>query len=114
MIEWQSVVVRPNKLFIGNSRLFSHGTLTEVISLATCAPSTTRTSLRVDICNKEKSWPLFEEHCKSVAASLVLFLLQGKKGVSLQHHLNTVTLLGIVGKLLVLVVEEMREKTEQF
>lgn len=84
------------------------------MSLATCAPSMTRTGLRVDICNEEKSWPLFEEHCRSVAASLVVFVLQGKKGVSLQHHLNTAALLGIVGELLVLVIEEMRKRTEQF
>ena len=114
MIKWQSVVGRPNKLFIGNSRLLSHETLTEVISLATHAPSITRTGIRFDIRNKERSWPLFKEHCRSLSESLLVFLLQGKKGVSLQRHLKTAVLLSIVELLLVLVVEEMRERTEHF
>lgn len=110
MIKWQSVVVRPNKLFIGNSRLVSYETLTEVISLATIAPSITRKGPGFDVCNKERSWLLFKEHCRSVAASLLVFALQGKEGVSPQHHLETAISLGVAGELLVLVVEEMREQ----
>lgn len=34
-VKWQSVVLRPNKLFIGNTRLISHENLAKVISLAT-------------------------------------------------------------------------------
>lgn len=114
MIKWQLDVVRPNKLFIGNSRLVSDATLNEVISLATRAPRITRTGLRFDVCNREGSWPLFKEHCRSVTGSLLVCLLQAKKGVPLKFHLKTVTLLGALGELIVLVTEEMRERTEQF
>lgn len=36
-IKWQSVVLRPNKLFIGNARFISHENLAKVISPATNA-----------------------------------------------------------------------------
>lgn len=114
MIKWQLVVVRPNKLFIGNSRLISHETLSEVITFTTRTPGVTRTGPRFDIRNKERSRPPFKESCMSLAESLLVCLLQGKKGVSLQRHLKTAILVGIGGELLVLAVEEMREGREQF
>ena len=114
MIKWQSVVVRPNKLFIGNLKFVSLKTFTEVIFLATRAPSISRTGLRFDICNEEGSWPPFKEHCRSLDESLLVCLLRERKGASPQHHLKTATSLGVVGELLVLVVEQMRERTEKF
>lgn len=101
---WQSVVVRLNKLFIGNLRLLSHDTLTEVISFISSVPSIPRTGLRFDIHNEERSCPLFKEYCRSLVNSLMVFPFQGKKGVSLQHHLKIAIFMGMKEKLMVLVI----------
>lgn len=109
MIDWQSVVVRLNKLLIGNLKLVSHVTLTKVISFTSSVPSIPRTGLRFDMHNEKRSCPLFDGYCRSLAKSLLVFPFQGKKGVSLQHHLKIAILMGIKGKLMVLVIRELRE-----
>lgn len=69
MIDWQSVVVRLNKLFIGNLRLVSHVALAERIPFTSSVPSIPRTGLRFDTHNKERSCPLFKGYCRPLAKS---------------------------------------------
>lgn len=104
MINWQSVVVRLNKLLIGNLRLVSHVTLNELISFTSSVPSIPRTGLRFDMHNEERSCPLFKRYCRSLAKSLLVFPFQGKRGVSMQHHLKIAILMGIKGKLMAPVI----------
>lgn len=104
MIDWESVVVRLNKLFIGNSRLVCCVTLTEVTPFPSSVPSIPRKGLKFDTNNEERSCPLFKGYSRSLAKSLLVFPLQGKEGVFLQHRLKVAILMGIKGKLMVLVI----------
>lgn len=103
MIDWQSVV-RLNKLFIGNLRLVCCVTLTEVIPFTSSVPSISRKGLKFDINNEERSCLVFKGYSRSLAKSLLVFSLQGKEGVFLQYHLKVAILMGIRGKLMVLVI----------
>lgn len=77
---------------------------TEVISFTSSGPSIPRKGLKLDIHNEKRSCPLFKGYCRSLTKSLLVFPFQGKKGISLQHHLKIAILTGIKGKLVVLVI----------